>query len=92
VKDVRLTAVFHGTVQGVGFRYSTHRLAARSLITGFVQNEADGTVLAVVEGQEADVKAFLNQIKMSHLGQLIQRVDESWCPATCAYKSFDISY
>ena len=32
---------YSGHVQGVGFRYSTHRIALRYLVTGFVRNLPD---------------------------------------------------
>ncbi len=92
MKKVRLTAVFHGTVQGVGFRYSTQRLAVRRPVDGFVENEHTGTVLLVAEGAETELKAFLDTIKTSRLGRLVKRVEESWGPATNDYKSFDIRY
>ena len=92
MKKVRLTAVFHGTVQGVGFRYSTRRLAVRRPVDGFVQNEDTGTVLLVAEGAEMELKAFLDAIKTSRLGRLVERVEESWGPATNDHKSFDIRY
>ena len=42
--------VVHGRVQGVGFRYAA-RNQARSLgLKGWVENQADGSVLTVVQG------------------------------------------
>ena len=40
----------HGAVQGVGFRWSLHREAARLGLSGWVRNRSDGTVEAVVAG------------------------------------------
>lgn len=44
MSEVRKHIVFHGRVQGVGFRY-TAKYAASSLdLTGWARNEYDGTV------------------------------------------------
>ena len=42
--------IFHGRVQGVGFRYTTHRIARGFPVTGFVRNLTDGTVELVACG------------------------------------------
>ena len=64
--DVRKRIVFRGRVQGVGFRYRA-RYAAQSLgLTGWVENEDDGSVTLEVQG---DPTLFLK------LFALIQRSD-----------------
>ncbi|QDT92409.1 acylphosphatase [Gimesia algae] len=55
---VALRAIYHGRVQGVGFRYQTTRLAQRYPITGYVKNLPDGTVELVAQTQD---KAVLEQ-------------------------------
>lgn len=56
---VRRHYSIHGQVQGVGFRYRA-RYAAQSLgLTGWVQNEEDGTVTLEVQGDpEKFMKLF----------------------------------
>ena len=49
-----------GLVQGVGFRYWTTYEASRIGVTGWVTNRGDGTVLAHVEGSQADVARLLD--------------------------------
>jgi acylphosphatase len=56
---VRRRVVVHGLVQGVWFRESTRRLAARHGVAGWVRNREDGAVEAVFEGDEvAKLVAF----------------------------------
>ena len=42
--EVRKHIVFHGRVQGVGFRYTAKYLANSLNLVGWVQNEWDGTL------------------------------------------------
>ena len=54
-----MRALVSGTVQGVGFRYATHR-AARSLgARGYVRNLPDQRVEAVFEGSAEIVEQAL---------------------------------
>jgi len=65
---VRIT----GRVQGVGFRDWTQREASRLGLTGWVRNEADGSVAALLMGSEAAVAAMLHRL---HEGPSYSRVD-----------------
>lgn len=49
---IRKRIVFHGRVQGVGFRYTAKYLAQSLGLTGWVKNEYDGTVIMEVQGRE----------------------------------------
>jgi acylphosphatase len=51
--------VVHGDVQGVFFRDSTRREAARRGVAGWVTNRGDGAVEAVFEGPADDVEALV---------------------------------
>jgi acylphosphatase len=53
VKALRL--VIEGRVQGVGFRAWTEREALARGLTGFVRNRRDGSVEAVICGENARV-------------------------------------
>jgi len=48
-----------GRVQGVGFRYSLQREALAQGVTGWVRNRRDGSVEAVLQGDEAAVAAVI---------------------------------
>ncbi len=48
-----------GRVQGVGFRFYTHRKAKELDLKGFVRNKPDGSVYIEVEGQQENVEQFI---------------------------------
>lgn len=52
-----------GRVQGVGFRYSVSDEAKRRGLTGWVRNAYDGSVEAVLQGEEITVLNMLEWIK-----------------------------
>ncbi|MGP4107128.1 acylphosphatase [Virgibacillus sp. L01] len=52
-----------GRVQGVGFRYTTQQKAREYKLTGWVQNQSDGTVELEAEGNETSVQTFLKELK-----------------------------
>jgi acylphosphatase len=56
---VRRRVVVHGHVQGVFFRDTTRREAARRGVAGWVTNRPDGAVEAVFEGSVSDVDALV---------------------------------
>ena len=49
-KLLALSARIHGRVQGVGFRMQAQSRATRLGLTGWVRNEADGSVRVEAEG------------------------------------------
>ena len=50
--EVRKRMTFYGRVQGVGFRYTAKHLARSLGLTGWVENQWDGTVLMEVQVRE----------------------------------------
>ncbi len=59
MSDIRKHIVFHGRVQGVGFRYKAKYLALSLELTGWVCNEYDGTVTLEVQGRETLINKLL---------------------------------
>ena len=53
---------FFGRVQGVGFRYTAYHTAQSLNLTGWVENEFDGTVLCEVQGERAVIDEFLKRL------------------------------
>jgi len=83
---------FEGTVQGVGFRFTTERLARRFPVTGFVRNLEDGRVEVTAEGEESSLVEFLTAIRESGMKDYIRDVEAHWSTATGCFKGFGIAY
>jgi acylphosphatase len=87
----RLHALFEGRVQGVGFRFTTMSVASGFKVTGFVRNLPDGDVELVAEGEEAEVSAFLDGLRRSHVFRYVTRERLNWREATGSFRSFDVT-
>ena len=70
---VRKHYVFHGRVQGVGFRITVYQVASRLGLTGWVRNMDNGMVEIEVQGEIDSIKKFLEIIKN---GNRFIKVDE----------------
>ena len=80
-----------GRVQGVGFRFTTHRIARNYDVTGFVRNLADGRVHLVVEGTTDELDRFLEDLA-GQMSGYIQGVSVGTEPATGQFGDFRISF
>lgn len=58
----RLRIRFHGRVQGVGFRYTACHIAQGLVLTGWVENCFDGTVLCEVQGDRISIDEMLGKL------------------------------
>jgi len=85
------TVLFSGDVQGVGFRYTTVRIARQYRVSGYVRNLRDGRVEVVAEGARAEVADFLADIERTMEGYIRDRqvMDSS---TTGGYTGFSIRY
>jgi len=80
---------FTGHVQGVGFRYNTHRLTRDLTVTGFVRNLMDGRVELVAEGPPAELASLRDEVQRTMANYIREvRVDRS--PATGEFSAFEI--
>lgn len=69
-----------GRVQGVGFRWFTCRAARERGLVGWVQNQADGSVLCEVEGPDAALEAFLADLRRGPRGSRVDDVASQQIP------------
>ena len=70
--------VIAGRVQGVWFRGSTQSFARSKEVRGWVRNRLDGTVEALFEGIEEDVRAVVAWCRDGPPGARVDRVDVIW--------------
>lgn len=72
---IRRRVVVHGRVQGVWFRESTRVAADRQRVAGWVRNRPDGTVEAVLEGDEEAVARVVDGCRLGPPGSRVDRID-----------------
>ena len=73
---------YSGRVQGVGFRYTAHRVSRGFDVAGAVRNLPDGRVELIAEGEPAEVDAFLQAVRDA-MDHHIRHVDiEHWPPSS----------
>ncbi|MCA9149692.1 MAG: acylphosphatase [Planctomycetales bacterium] len=84
---IRKVVFFQGHVQGVGFRYTTQRIAKQFPVTGYVRNLNDGSVELLVEGQAADVDGLIREVQ-SVMADYIRSTDVHTSHATGEFASF----
>ena len=63
-----------GRVQGVGFRYWTRSEAGKLGLSGWVRNEADGSVTALIVGPDAAVSAMMKRLWEGPPGAVVSGV------------------
>ena len=81
----------HGKVQKVGFRYHAYVNAIRFKLTGFVTNEAEGSVYIEAEGEEDNLLAYLEWCKSGTEWSDVDSVDIKKGPVV-HYTDFNIRH
>ena len=71
----RRRVIVHGHVQGVFFRDSLRRLAQQRRVAGWVRNNRDGTVEAVLEGEPEAVQRVIDFCSEGPRGARVERVE-----------------
>ena len=85
IRRYRLT--FYGRVQNVGFRLEVTELAKRLGLTGFCNNQENGSVIMEVQGQFDKIKflvAFMKSLKRI----VVKRVDKQRLPLNFTESGF----
>lgn len=86
---VRAHIHFCGTVQGVGFRYTTLSFAQQLSLTGWVKNLSDGSVQALLEGPREKIEELLSKLKVQ-FGSFIRETQIEWVEARGEFDRFSI--
>jgi acylphosphatase len=86
----RLDATARGWVQGVGFRVHVLRAARDLGLVGWVANEPGGRVRCVAEGPRENLDRLLEALREGPPGASVERVDDSWAPASGEFTRFEV--
>lgn len=70
--------IIAGRVQGVGYRAWMEREATRLGVQGWVRNHRNGTVEALVAGEEAAVQALLSACRRGPMLALVSDITEEF--------------
>ena len=87
----RLNLKVHGLVQGVGYRYLSQKEARKFGFTGYVANSDNGGVEIVAEGEEENLKKFINWCYNGVGSAMVRKIDQNWSEATGSFSDFMIS-
>ena len=89
----RLGAHVSGTVQGVGFRYSTVQQASRiGGIAGRVKNNLDGSVTVIAEGESSKLALLCVWLKGGPSGASVKNVEARYSAYRGTYRSFGVEF
>ena len=86
---VQAHIIFTGIVQGVGFRYTTQRIADELGLTGWVKNLSDGRVEIIVEGAKDQIEVLINHLD-AHFSGSIQNKAAIYYSASDKFQDFRV--
>jgi len=92
MKRQRVTNLYSGHVQGVGFRYTVRTLTHGFEVTGTVRNLEDGRVELAAEGAKEELEAFLEAVRQSDVGHFIRQEQTCWSEAKNEFRGFEIAH
>ena len=84
--EIRIT----GRVQGVLFRHGAREMAQEFGITGWVRNEADGSVRIVAEGEEDRLRKLIEWCRKGTEWSRVENVVIQWGEAIGKFAYFEI--
>jgi len=92
MEQERLEARVFGRVQGVMFRDFTQRNARKLHLRGTVQNNPDGSVVVIAEGQRVVLERLLQALRKGPLFSRVDSLTHSFTQATNEFTAFTITY
>ena len=84
MEKIRKHFIFHGEVQGVGFRWNAMHIARKYGVSGWAKNLYDGTVEMEAEGTALDIAALVDELKAARW-TYIEYMDEKTIPLEGGY-------
>lgn len=89
-KMLRARVQVEGRVQGVYYRVHARDKATRLGVTGWIRNLVDGSVEAVLEGNEPSVRAMLEWCRRGSPRAVVTNVTVTWEPYTGEFDRFSV--
>lgn len=88
-ENIQAHIFYSGMVQGIGFRYTTHRIAVSLGLKGWVRNLPDGRVEILTEGRKDAIESLMKELG-THFGSYIR--DKQYTPqnAQGQFKDFQV--
>ena len=90
-KEQRVIRI-HGKVQGVGYRFFATRVARRLGLKGNIQNNRDGTVDAVVEGEKSVIDDWIEELKEGPRYAEVTKIDQETKDFSGHLGDFDVKF
>ncbi len=79
-----------GSVQGVFYRSNTRKKAKELGIKGWVRNLYDGRVEVTAEGEEEDLKKFIEWCKKGPELAFVENIEVEWNDYKGKYEDFSV--
>ena len=86
---VQAHILYSGMVQGVGFRYTTQRIAKSLGLQGWVKNLPDGGVEILAQGPKEAIENMIKELG-SHFGSYIREKNISFSKPQGQFKDFQV--
>lgn len=80
----------HGRVQGVNFRNMVRRFCEENELTGYVQNNEDGSVLIVAQGSDENLKSLFEYLEGNPGLSKVEKMNKTEYKCEEAYEEFRV--
>ena len=90
--NIQIKLVITGRVQGVFFRAETKKTADRLGINGYVKNLSDGSVEAVIKGDQASVSQMIEWCRKGPAISKVKSVKTEEISSVSHFNTFDVRY
>ncbi|MGH2487398.1 MAG: acylphosphatase [Ktedonobacterales bacterium] len=91
-RNMRVTAIVRGRVQGVGYRFFARREASALGLRGYARNRVDGGVEVVAEGARRNLETFVELLRRGPSSAEVEAVDVTWSVASETFANFGIRH
>ena len=85
---IRLTAIVSGNVQRVGYRGRVIDIANAFGLKGMIENQKDGLVKIIAEGDEERLRWFESAINIKNALIRVSSIEKEYSPATGDFENF----